>query len=198
MGRRKRHPVGVSTFADAKPSMKEFLNAPVDWVTPDINAGDYTGDPPAATGEKVIISDTDHIFGVGGDSDWVWKSFTRGLNPIYMDPLDMDPARERARRAMGHTRRFAERMNLAGMTPRRELSSTGYCLANPGKEYLVYQPDKGGFTVQLARGTYAAEWFDPEAGKSVSTSTTVGGRHTIFKPPFYGPAVLYLKLETRN
>jgi len=39
---------------------------------------------------------------------------------------------------MGDTRRYAEKMNLAAMTPHPELVSTRYCLANPGEEYLVY------------------------------------------------------------
>ena len=38
------------------------------------------------------------------------------------------------------TRRFAERMHLIDMRPRDDLSSTGYVLANPGREYLVLQP----------------------------------------------------------
>jgi len=73
----------------------------------------------------------------------------------------MDPCNDRewsreidaARRAMGITRRCAERMNLAASTPRPELASTGYCLANPGKEYLIYLPDGGEpFTVPLVDG----------------------------------------------
>ena len=44
------------------------------------------------------------------------------------------------RRAMGHTLAYANRMNLATMTPRDNLASSGYCLANPGEEYLIYLP----------------------------------------------------------
>ena len=42
-------------------------------------------DPGAADGSKVSILDTDHIWGVGGTNTWVWRAFTRGHNPIYMD-----------------------------------------------------------------------------------------------------------------
>jgi len=192
----KRHPVGISTFANAKPPMRAFADGPADWITPDASSGDYMNNPPAADGKKVIVSDTDHLWGVGGDSDWVWKTFTRGLHPIYMDALDADATRERARRAMGQTRRFAERMNLAAMTPQNGLASTGYCLAAPGKEYLVYQPKSGdAFSVELKVGTYRYEWFNPAKGVAAGSGriTPAGGPQQV-KPPFEGDAVLYLKV----
>jgi hypothetical protein len=193
--RPKQHPIGISTFADAKPPLRDFGDTPADWVTPDMSSGDYQEDPPAADGKKVIISDTDHLWGVGGDADWVWKSFTRGLHPIYMDPLDEDATREGARRAMGHTRRFAERMNLAAMTPQDGLSSTKYCLANRRHEYLIYQPREREFTVELAEGAYGVEWFDPANGKGVRAADVAGGGDRKFKAPFAGPAVLYLRSQ---
>jgi hypothetical protein len=74
------------------------------------------------------------------DRTWVWKSFLRGLNPIYMDDLGADSKKEHARRAMGDTLTYAKRMGLESMAPREDLASTTYCLANPGVEYLVYLP----------------------------------------------------------
>ncbi len=43
-------------------------------------------DPPSADGKKVVLPDTDHLWGHGGNYKWVWKCFLRGLNPIFMDP----------------------------------------------------------------------------------------------------------------
>jgi hypothetical protein len=43
-------------------------------------------------------------------------------------------------------------MNLAAMTPREDLCSTGYCLANPvanGAEYLIYLPSGNTTTAVL-------------------------------------------------
>ncbi|RPJ38807.1 MAG: hypothetical protein EHM35_03710, partial [Planctomycetaceae bacterium] len=160
-------------------------------------------DPPAGDGRKVILSDTDHLWGVGGDRVWVWKSFTRGHHPIYMDPLSKpdwvrssEAEMQGARKAMGDTRRFAERMNLAAMTPHNELSSTRYCLADPGRQYLVYQPKAGGaFTVELHAGKYEYEWFNPAQGDVAGTGQVESpGRARQFKPPFDGDAVLYLKV----
>jgi len=51
-------------------------------------------------------------------------------------------------------------MNLARMTPQEELASTKYCLADSGREYLVFQPAKGAeFSVELKAGTYELEWI---------------------------------------
>jgi hypothetical protein len=142
----KQHPV-VMTVAYPQGSNAVLFNSPAEAISPNAEGG-YKDNPPAADGSKVIISDTDHLWGVGADQGWVWKSFTRGLNPIFMDPYKAEgsqdhPSRskwEAVRRSMGYTRTYAQRINLAVMVPRGDLASTGYCLANPGEEYLVYLP----------------------------------------------------------
>ena len=172
-------------------------------------------DPPASDGRKVVISDTDHFAPGKGDALWAWKSFLRGHHTILMDfgliggVKPADPKAESpgvpsfasfepARQAMGDTRRYADRMNLIDMLPSSRLSSTGYALANPGKEYLVLQPEEAddGFEVQLVRGAYEVEWFDVTTretragpGQNVEQDGTVR-----FAAPFAGgPAVLFLK-----
>ena len=91
----------------------------------------------------------------------------------------------------------AERVDLAKMTPRGELSSSGYCLANPGREYLVYLP--GGSAVSLdlsgASGKQSVEWFDPSTGKARSGGAVNGGGRRLLTAPFGGSAVLYLWIE---
>ena len=37
---------------------------------------DYRQDPPPADGRKVSFPDTDHLWGHGGNPNWVWKCFT--------------------------------------------------------------------------------------------------------------------------
>jgi len=44
--------------------------------------------PPVADGTKASILETDHICGIYGDQYWVWKAFTSGHNPIFMDGYD--------------------------------------------------------------------------------------------------------------
>jgi len=198
----KQHPVGNTGHgAERLPTM---LASPAEWVSPG-RADGFAEDPPAWSEKKVSLLDTDHIWGVGGSAAWVWRSFLRGHNPIFMDPYDgsvlgQDRGWEGIRAEMGHTRRLAERMNLAAMTPRNDLASTGYCLANPGTEYVIYQPDGGKeFTVELSPRAYRYEWFNPAKGISAGSGKlqSAGGAHT-FTPPVPQDAVLYLKATERE
>jgi hypothetical protein len=81
-------------------------------------------------------------------------------------------------------------MNLAAMMPRGDLTSTRYALADPGEEYLIYQPGSGGFAVSLPTGMYRYEWFNPAVG---SVPVVRAQRYQAFDPPFSDHAVLYLK-----
>jgi hypothetical protein len=202
----KQHPVGM-TFQYQAGKNATLLSSPADWISPNPDADqgyDYRTNPPAADGRKVILSDTDHLWGIGGDVTWVWKSFLRGLNPLFMDPYKREILSggsedqwEPVRMALGYTRRLAERINLVAMTPQPELATTGYCLAQPGKEYLVYQPKTGeAFSVKLTAGTYRFEWFDPAKGAAAGDgSIGAVGESREFKAPFNGTAVLYLKSQ---
>jgi hypothetical protein len=73
-------------------------------------------------------------------------------------------------------------------------------LANPGAEYLIYQPEGGkGFSAQLAAGTYECEWFNSSTAKLSKTAdlTCSTGEHG-FEPPFPDPAVLYLHAAAKS
>ena len=200
----QQHPVGMTSQGYGGGDDSALLLASsADWISPNPDAADYRLDPPAATGRKVIILDTDHLWGLGGDHQWVWKAFVRGHNPIYMDRVaslvghfeeDIAPA-EDARNAMGHALALANRMDLAGMVPHDELASTRYCLANPGHEYLVYLPDGGEVTVDLsaAQGTLAVQWVHPVTGTVIPGETTTGGAKCELEAPFAGDAVVYLR-----
>ena len=215
-GKPQRHPVGF-TVQYPKGSNADLFARGADWISPNEKDG-YQTDPPAADGRKVIVNDTDHTFyyialqkqGLAAQRAWAWKNLARGNNMLFMDPyLDPDPWYvttrnhpsgtqaglywETLRNAVGDTRVYADRMNLAAMTPQSALSSTNYCLANPGHEYLVYQPGAGAFTVTLAAGEYKYEWFNPLDQKVAGTGLlkVTGGKFT-FTPPVSGDAVLYL------
>ncbi len=173
----KQHPVGM-TAAYPGGWNPDLFDGPADWVSPN-NDNDYLSDPPAADGKKVVLTDTDHLCGVCGDRSFIWKSFTRGLNPIFMDAYDgagygvggegfhfADPNWVSARANMGYTLMYARKINLAKMTPQGGLCSTGYCLAYPaasGAEFLVYAPSGGIITVDLTsiQGTLSTEWLNP-------------------------------------
>jgi hypothetical protein len=144
-----------------QPNAPLFASA-ASWISPEID-DDQGENPPPATGEKVILSDTDHIWGIGGSRGWVWKTLMRGANPWFMDPCvtavrlnspawpaeDAAPSLptpcpasewEDVRLAMGRSRALADRVDLAKLQPMEEVCSTHYCLAAPGTEYLVFAP----------------------------------------------------------
>jgi len=187
----KRHPVGM-TLAAPDGWNDQLYRSSADWISP--GGKRFLTDPPAAAGGKVSIVDTDHVCGVCGGWDVVWRNFTRGHNVIFMDPQDSSPSRVVARWAMGHTRRYATRMNLARARPLPQLASSGYCLADPTREFLIYQPAGGPVTVDLrrARGRLVGEWLSPLTGKTTPTGVRGGARLTL-SPPFSGAAVLYLR-----
>ncbi len=94
----------------------------------------------------------------------------------------------------GYTRIYAEKMNLASTKPHSELASTGYCLANPGKEYLVYLPDGDQVTLDLSVSSdiFLVEWMDTVHGKIISDKDAIGGDKRVFQSPFKNDAILYL------
>jgi hypothetical protein len=214
----KQHPVGM-TFQYEGGSDLTLYKSPADWISP-------AGKLPPSDGTKVIINDTDHSYyyiglkhdGLPAQRAWVWENFTTGNNVAFMDPYlvlwpdrnapegtTVDPyigARpdkywDVLRNAMGSTLTYANRMNLAAMTPQSSLSSTHYCLANPGVEYLVYQPQSGAFTLNLVPGNYHYEWLNPATNSIASSGTLpVSDSHHTFSPAFGGDAVLYLHVVT--
>jgi hypothetical protein len=225
----KQHPVGMTNRSGPPQHNAVLFSSPAEWVSPapeprwdDLDLlEDYKDNPPANDGRKVVLSDTDHLWGHGGSYRWVWKSVLRGLNPIFMDPYSPVPGRlcaayawttsmgeldkntpdypdwEPLRSSMGYARRYAERMDLAASSPRSELVSTRYCLAHPGHEYLVYLPEGGSVTVNLvdAPGEYQVEWFIPLLGRTYRASPVSGGDYRRLRAPFTGDVVLYLEKQ---
>jgi hypothetical protein len=215
------HPVGISSLrplpgdplsVDWNPYLFE---SPAEYGSP--NGTRWTGnehwkkDPPAATGEKVIIADTDHIHpgsqGGPGMRSWQWRTFTRGhsLNAVGGDPeqdegyVTLDDSA-----TMQAMARYVDMVDLARMKPHNLLSSTRYCLADPGHAYIVYQPSKGlegssqgfPFELELESGTFHYEWFNTETNRIAQTgeSQWEAGIST-FTPPFNAHAVLFLKRQ---
>ena len=194
----KQHPVGITGHGAER--LASMLASPADWISPGSQDG-YRDDPPAWDGKKVSLLDTDHVWGVGGQPAWVWKSLLRGHNPLFMDPYDGsvlgtpgDLQWEPVRRALGHARQLAERVTLHALEPRDDLASTRYCLANPGHEYVVYLPQGGEVTVDMAAGQYEIEWINADSGAAGGTARiAAGGGSQRFQAPFEGHAILLLR-----
>jgi Family of unknown function (DUF6298) len=204
-GRPLQHPVGMSAeFPEGRNS--DLFASPASWISP----SGSVDDPAPSDGRKVVLADTDHLCGVCGDATFPWKALTRGLNPLFMDIYDgratglgardgdpNDPKWEQIRRALGATRKVAERLDLARLRPSGQLASSGYCLAAPGVRgaYLVCAPSGDELTVNLSGtpGALRAEWLRPDTGEVVRKLTVAGGAERRFSPPFGTPAVLLLR-----
>jgi hypothetical protein len=215
----KQHPVGMTcpswTWSMGSP-YRALLASPADWISPPAHDGNnFDTDPPAASGNKVHILDVDHIW--PGDSNatlidvgqWVWKAFLRGHSVIHMDDLNglgiagtssfgtSGSVYNSFRTTQTQTANYAARCNLLTTVPNGALSSTGYCIANPGHQYLVLRPDSSGsFTVNLSAGsgkTFAVEWLNV-ADSSVQIFANLSGGFSAqsFMSPFSEPSVLFL------
>jgi hypothetical protein len=204
----KKHPVGM-TFQYEGGKNQALLNNAADWISPNAEGG-YKDSPRSSPGSKIIISDTDHLWGLGGNHQWVWKSFMQGINPIFMDPYDgelldnpndvasLTDEIELLRKSMGHTLYFAKKIDLISMNPDTTISSTGYCLAAVAQEYLVYAPTQHEFEVDLksASGFFTSAWFDPVSGTTVEGEPVEGGDIRRLISPFKsGESVVYLKRQ---
>ena len=130
----------------------------------------------------------------------MWKSFLRGYNPLFMDPYDnkvlgkVQPGQwDPLRQALGQTRRLADRLDLAALSPQPGLASTRYCLANAGHEYVVFLPEGGRARVDLSgAGTLNVEWVHPVEGTRTPAGSVAGGQPRELEAPFAGAAVLHL------
>jgi hypothetical protein len=102
----------------------------------------------------------------------------RNESPIYHfnlydkpfeSPEAEDPEWDIVRRNVGQTVEYANKLDLANSSPRNDLSTTGFCLANPGNQYVVYQPGDTPFTVfGLRKGTsYCYQRYDTGKHKVV-------------------------------
>lgn len=210
----KQHPIGMTVERSGESNDALFRSA-ADWVAPFRHSSDPL-EPNVAYVDKVVISDTDHLCGVCGSVEWVWKSFTRGQNPILMDPFDeaaiglgaLDNTRERSewvvlRETLGYARVLSELIDLHAVEPMGGVTSSGYALASPwkaGAEYVIFVPDSDRVRVDLtgAPDSLLADWLDPRTGRLYPDSITAGGAWQTFDSPFGAPAVLYLRSPDRN
>jgi hypothetical protein len=225
-GKPLQHPIGYGVLADSNDAT--ILNSDADWIAPAARFFQATssggGGHPR---RKVIVNDSDHsYFGMWNESPlenrkFFWINFTNGNQTLFMDPYVVHYPREKrnlcpspvhaigagpdkrwenVRATMGYIRNYADRMDLAAMTPREKLASTSHVLANtkgPLPEFLVYAPSGGKFTVNLTgqSGPFAVEWMNPATGAKTVGDAIRGGASRTFSPPFPGDAVLYLRLS---
>jgi hypothetical protein len=97
-------------------------------------------------------------------------------------------------------REFFESTGYWRMEPSDELVSEGFCLAEPGREYIVFLNKAARFTLRL-EGLAApakAEWSHPYTGQRQSAGTLGNGVQQLTPPDNWGEAPVVLHVGQRS
>jgi Family of unknown function (DUF6298) len=216
----KHHPVGMTEawMGSEEETARALLESPAEWISPDGNnpRGPWKNDPPTSDGRKVVLVDTDHLWGGSAPPDallaWVWKTFCRGHNLIFYDhstALGDNTARaytgfDRIRDNLGYVRMYSQRMDLAEAVPCDDLASTKYCLSDKRNHVLIFKPAaalsqevlKPFTAVQVnltdTSGLFNVEWLDPNTGRILPSGQISAGSPLTLFSPIKDEAVLFL------
>jgi len=210
----KKHPIGQTggmrcSSEKLHASCADYLATeywPIDRNLSGYKTAHYTwGSAPDDKADRPIFLDTDHLWGIGGDALWAWKSFTRGYNILYMDRWDDQPsgfyhhrdwegkASQAVRRELGVMLEFSQRIDLTRSAPANHLASTHDCLAVPGKQYVAVATG-GAISLELPAGQWLLTWHNINTGQSHNPEpkkTPGPGTHE-FLPPSADPHALLL------
>lgn len=134
----RNHPEGKGLYA------QETL-WPGNKYHPDYTLEDIRKNTIVATMAGAMINFAD----MNGDSS---SGFSGSLNP--------DDANIEIHLIFHKTLDFFESLEYYRMKPYNEITDNGYCLALPGKEYLVYLEEGGTVNLNLEPGEYSVRWVN--------------------------------------
>ncbi len=77
---------------------------------------------------------------------------------------------------------FFEGIPFWRMKPRQDLVDNGYCLAEPGRNYLVYLEQRGTVTVDVTDGMYRVEWINARDTSDVREAGIIDSRRDLTSP----------------
>jgi len=152
--------------------------------------------------DKPVVMDLDHVAPGQCQPALIWKAFTRGYHfNLYDGPFEQPQQESRAwqvaRENLRLTSILAKRVrDIALMNPDEKLSSTGYCLANEGEEYIVYAEEQKDFEVNglQAGKEYQYEWISTTQARARETGRVTPDARTHRFSPVCSGAVLFLRL----
>ncbi len=209
-GKPKQHlvllsPGGWGPDRHGTPSENLFVTSPADCIA---TSGRWCNrqNPKAYEIGKPVFMDLDHVAPGNHNPALVWKSFTRGYHfSLYDRPFEQPPDESAAwqivRANVRFTRVLANRVrDLARMQPRAELASTLFCLADEGREYVVYVPRRETIEVQGVKigRRYSCEWFNTAAGLIEKSERLTSDRPTLTLQPPCAGAVVFLSLQSQE
>jgi hypothetical protein len=199
------HPVGIEYVPS---NNARISGSPADFIIP----YDFQGEASVFNFGKPSLIDTDHFFGLGGGTDWWWRGFMSGNLMISMDDMEFTgltgnlsfagdgriPTMLQNRPAITQTRAVATMVDMTGMVPHSDLTSTGFGLADTTQHmYIIYARTGGGVTVDLSSDSgvaLKARWLNTADGTFSGTTNVTGGSVSqAFSSPFGGtPAALVI------
>jgi len=186
------------TWVDETPAQtmsQDLFAGGYGWRNEPSVGGNYRTDPPLITdyATKPGIADTDHIeaYLYPQSRTTSWRNGCRGHHYTMYETRNPDtvsqdwqeffnpslyPDQDSARHSAG---KFAQYMNtrfsnLVNVYPDNTLASTGYCVAESGKEYLIFCPTTANLTVYslVNSATYEYEFYNT----STNVVTTAGNQ----------------------
>jgi hypothetical protein len=85
------------------------------------------------------------------------------------------------------------------LQPSDKLVSAGWCLANPGREYVTFQNAPTLFTLDIANAAapLQAEWFNPQTGQRTKVGSFENGVAQFTPPSGWGHVPVVLHLATK-
>ena len=86
------------------------------------------------------------------------------------------------------------------LEPSDKLVNNGWCLAQPGREYVVFQNQAQPFALEIAgaKSPLKGEWFNPHTGKRTAAGSLDNGTANLTPPADWGKAPLVLHLKSAN
>ena len=83
------------------------------------------------------------------------------------------------------------------LEPSDQLVDRGWCLAQPGREYVAFQNQAQPFTLAIAgaKSPLQAEWFNPQSGRRTEAGFFSNGTASLTPPDDWGGAPLVLHLR---
>lgn len=128
-----------------------------------------------------------------------WEIETAGGGIVYYYTYSAwDVIRPEAAKGCGYFKNlydFFVKTNYWLMEPADELVSKGYCLAIPGKEYIIFLNKPEPFTLKIEGGgtTFKAEWFEPFTGECLGVEKIKSGiNQMIPKKSHINPVMVHI------
>jgi hypothetical protein len=134
--------------------------------------------PRPLSNVKIYGSDGSGLFGTSRDAmERFWRIIFAGCASARFHEKHLGDS-ELAQRMIRSAREVTRSFDLFHCAPHNELlldraPNQAYCLANPGKEYVIYFPKAGGVQLdtRALRGRIELRWYDIDSGK-------LGGRNS--------------------